>query len=193
MTAGPPRDGLDTFPRLVLRHAAERGRKIAMRHKDLGLWQSWSWSEIAANMRAYAAGLALLGVERGEAVAIIGANRPRLYWTFLAAQALGAIPVPVYADAIADELGYVLDDAGCVIAVAEDHEQVDKILSIMGRVPQLRHLLYDEPKGLLEYDHGFMTSIGDAIENGRARLEADPQFARGSTPGSPPARARIFR
>ena len=73
MTAGPPRDGLDTFPRLVLRHAAERGRKSAMRHKDLGLWQSWSWSEIAANMRAYAAGLALLGVERGEAVAIIGA------------------------------------------------------------------------------------------------------------------------
>lgn len=183
MTAGPPRDGLDTFPRLVLRHAAERGRKSAMRHKDLGLWQSWSWSEIAANMRAYAAGLALLGVERGEAVAIIGANRPRLYWTFLAAQALGAIPVPVYADAIADELGYVLDDAGCVIAVAEDHEQVDKILSIMGRVPQLRHLLYDEPKGLLEYDHGFMTSIGDAIENGRARLEADPQFARGIDAG----------
>ncbi len=183
MTAGPPRDGLDTFPRLVLHHAAERGRKIAMRHKDLGLWQSWSWSEIAANMRAYAAGLALLGVERGEAVAIIGANRPRLYWTFLAAQALGAIPVPVYADAIADELGYVLDDAGCVIAVAEDHEQVDKILSIMGRVPQLRHLLYDEPKGLLEYDHGFMTSIGDAIETGRARLEADPQFARGIDAG----------
>jgi long-chain acyl-CoA synthetase len=183
LTAGPPQDGLDTFPKLVLHHAVERGRAIAMRHKDLGLWQSWSWSEVAANMRAYAAGLALIGVERGEAVAIIGANRPRLYWTFLAAQALGAIPVPVYADAIADELGYVLDDAGCVVAVAEDQEQVDKIFSIQGRVPKLRHLLYDEPKGLSDYDHAFMTTIGEAIETGRARLAADPKFAAGIDAG----------
>ena len=144
-----------------------------MRHKDLGLWQSWSWAEIAEAMRAYAAGLALLGVKPGEAVAIVGGNRPRLYWTFLAAQALGAIPVPVYADSIADELAYVLDDAGCAVAVAEDQEQVDKILSISERLPRLRHLLYDEPRGLLDYDHAQMGSITEAIEAGRRKLASD--------------------
>ncbi|MBV9568166.1 MAG: AMP-binding protein, partial [Hyphomicrobiales bacterium] len=177
LTADPVRDRLDTFPRLVLHHATERGRKIAMRHKDLGLWQSWSWFELAANMRAYAAGLSLIGLQRGEAVAIIGSNRPRLYWTFLAAQALGAIPVPVYADAIADELGYVLDDAGCVVAVVEDQEQVDKVLSLQGRMPKLRHMLYDEPKGLSNYDPTSLAPISDVIEKGRASLAADPRFA----------------
>ena len=177
LTADPPPERLDTFPRLVLHHAAERGRNTAMRHKDLGLWQSWSWSELAADMRAYAAGLSLIGVKRGEAVAIIGSNRPKLYWTFLAAQALGAIPVPMYADAIADELGYVLDDSGCVVAVLEDQEQVDKVLSLKGRVPKLRHLLYDEPKGLSDYDHALLTPIGETIEAGRARLADDPKFA----------------
>jgi long-chain acyl-CoA synthetase len=161
----------------MLHHAAERRRKIAMRHKDLGLWQSWSWSDLAANMRAYAAGLALIGVERGEAIAIIGSNRPKLYWTFLAAQALGAIPVPVYEDAIADELGYVLDDAGCVLAVVEDQEQVDKVLSLEKRVPKVRCLLYDEPKGLSDYDHTFLVPIDKVIETGRARLAAEPKFA----------------
>ncbi|SDR23655.1 long-chain acyl-CoA synthetase [Rhizobiales bacterium GAS113] len=179
MAAGPPQDGLDTFPKLVQRHAVTRGSKIAMRHKDLGLWQSWSWAELAEAVRAYAAGLALIGVKRGDAVAIIGSNRPRLYWSFLAAQALGAVPVPVYADSVADELGYVLDDAGCVVAVAEDQEQVDKILSISERVPQLRHMLYDEPRGLIDYDHAQMTPISDAIAAGRQRLAADPQFAAG--------------
>ena len=179
MIADASRERLDTFPRLVLHHAAKRGRKIAMRHKDLGLWQSWSWLELAANMRAYAAGLSLIGLRRGEAVAIIGSNRPRLYWTFLAAQALGAIPVPVYADAIADELGYVLDDAGCVLAVVEDQEQVDKILSLEGRVPKLRHLLYDEPKGLSDYDPKSLTPISDVIARGRTRLAADADFSRG--------------
>ena len=179
LTADPPQDGLDTFPKLVLRHAALRGHKVAMRHKDLGLWQSWSWGEIAQAMRAYAAGLSLIGVRRGDAVAIIGSNRPRLYWSFLAAQALGAIPVPVYADSVADELGYVLQDAGCVVAVAEDQEQIDKILSVSQTLPQLRHALYDEPRGLAEYDHARLTPVADVIAQGRERLEADPQFAAG--------------
>jgi long-chain acyl-CoA synthetase len=168
---------LDTFPKLVMRHAEERAAKIAMRHKDLGLWQSWSWAEAARTMRSYAAGLSLLGVERGDCVAIVGGNRPRLYWTFLAAQALGAIPVPVYADSIADELGYVLSDAGCVLAVAQDQEQVDKILSISERLPQLRHLIYDEPRGLSDYDHARMSPVIDTIEAGRRRLDADAAFA----------------
>jgi long-chain acyl-CoA synthetase len=177
VTAGPPQDGRDTFPKLVLGHAAERGGKIAMRHKDLGLWQSWSWAEVAETMRAFAAGLSLVGVRRGVAIAIVGANRPRLYWTFLAAQALGAVPVPVYADSVADELAYVLDDAGCVVAVAEDQEQIDKLLSISERTPRLRHLLYDEARGLSDYDHARMMPIAEAIETGRRRLADDPQFA----------------
>ena len=110
-------------------------------------------------------------------MAIIGGNRPRLYLTFLAAQALGAVPVPVYADSIADELGYVLDDAGCVLAVAQDQEQVDKILSISDRLPLIRHVIYDEPRGLSDYDHTQMGSIADTIERGRRRLAGDPGAA----------------
>jgi long-chain acyl-CoA synthetase len=177
LAAGPPRDGLDTFPKLVMRHAAQRGRKTAMRQKYLGLWQSWSWADVSQSMRSYAAGLALIGVERSEAVAIIGSNRPRLYWTFLAAQALGAVAVPVYADSIADELGYVLHDAGCVVAVAEDQEQVDKILSVADRLPRLRRIIYDGPRGLSGYDHARLSPIDEVIENGRGRLSADAVFA----------------
>ena len=79
-----------------------------MRHKDLGIWQTWTWSEVLEIVRAYAVGLNRLGLKRGETIAIVGANRPKLYWSVMAAQMLGAIPVPVYSDAVAEELAFVL-------------------------------------------------------------------------------------
>ncbi|WP_425547577.1 AMP-binding protein, partial [Aminobacter aminovorans] len=114
-----------------------------MRHKDLGIWRTWSWSELAETIRAYAAGLQQLGLQRGATIAVIGQNRPAMYWTILAAQWLGAIPVPVYADAVADEMAYVLDHADVAFAAVQDQEQVDKLISIQDRVPKLRTVLYD--------------------------------------------------
>src|SRR5690606_17698561 len=147
------------------------------RHKDLGIWQSWNWAEVVEQIRAFAKGLEQLGLKRGEKVAIVGYNRPRLYWSMAAAQWLGAIPVPVYADSVADEMAYVLDHAEAVFAVVQDQEQVDKVLSIGERLPKLRHMLYDEPRGLRDYDHGTLHDIDKVIASGRAALKASSDVA----------------
>ena len=114
--------------------ARPRGSRIAMRHKDLGIWQSWTWAQVLDEVRAFSVGLEELGLKRGDKFAIIGANRPRLYWAMCAGQALGAVPVPIYADSVADEMAYVLEHAEVTVAVVENQEQVDKVLSIADRV-----------------------------------------------------------
>ena len=113
--------GADTFPRLLLHHAAVRPDAPAIREKDLGIWQSWTWGEVCEQARLLAAGLAAMGFRRGDHLAIIGENRPRLYWSIMAAQALGGVPVPLYQDSIAQELAFVLGDAEVEFAVVEDH------------------------------------------------------------------------
>lgn len=120
----------DTFPKLLRRNAAQRPNHPANRLKEHGIWRIWTWSAVLDEVQALAAGLATLGVVRGDTIAVIGHNRPRLYWAFTAAQSLGAIPVPVYQDAIAEEIAYVLAHAEVKVAVVQDQEQVDKLLSI---------------------------------------------------------------
>ncbi len=166
----------DTFPKLLARNARLRPKRTAFRHKDLGIWQSWTWGEVHDIVRAYACGLQSLGLKRGGKIAIIGYNRPYLYWTICAAQWLGAIPIPVYADSVADEMAYVLSHAEVTHAAVQDQEQVDKILSVSEQLPQLEHVLYDEQKGLKDYDHSRLHSIQSVVEEGRARL-ADAQEA----------------
>jgi long-chain acyl-CoA synthetase len=166
----------DTFPKLLIRNAELYGTRPAMRHKDLGIWQTWTWAQVLEIVRAYAAGLHKLGVKRGETIAIVGANRPKLYWSVMAAQMLGAIPVPVYADAVADELAFVLAHAEVRFAAVEDQEQVDKIMSVMDRLPKLQELLYDESRGLRDYDHSHLHPMEDVIAEGRKAL-ADPKMA----------------
>ena len=168
--------GADTFPKLLVRNARIYGARPSMRHKDLGIWQSWTWSQVLDIVRAYAVGLHRLGLKRGETIAIVGANRPRLYWSVMAAQMLGAIPVPVYADAVADELAFVLAHADVHFAAVEDQEQVDKILSVTERVPHLGLMVYDEKRGLRDYDHSRLHSMDDVIEGGRKAL-ADPSVS----------------
>ena len=143
----------DTFPKLLLRNAEDFRGRPAIRHKDLGIWQAWTWAQVLDEVRALSVGLAELGVARGDHVAVIGANRPRLYWAMCAAQALGAVPVPIYADSVADEMAYVLGHAEIAVAVVQDQEQVDKILSMSDQLTRLRHIVYDEPRGLRDYDH----------------------------------------
>ena len=167
----------DTFPKLLIRNAHSFGARPAMRHKDLGIWQTWTWGELNEIVRAYAVGLHRLGLKRGETIAIVGANRPKLYWSVMAAQTLGAVPVPVYADAVADELSYVLGHAEVRFAAVEDQEQVDKIMSVKDRLPKLEQMVYDEARGLRDYDHSHLHPIDEIIEDGRKALK-DPAIGQ---------------
>src|SRR5262249_1741855 len=142
---------LDTFPRLLLHHASVRGDRPAIREKDLGIWHTWTWRQVFAEVRTLAGGLAELGFGRGDHLGIVGANRPRLYFAMMAAQALGGIPVPLYQDAVAAEMVFPLDNAEVRVAVVEDQEQLDKLLSILDRCPRLEHIVYDDPRGLRHY------------------------------------------
>jgi len=145
-----------------------------MRFKEAGIWQRWTWAEIFDIVRDYAVGLTDLGLKRGDKIAIVGTNRPKLYWSIMAAQCLGAVPVPVYADAVADEMAYVLDHAEVVMAAVEDQEQVDKLISVRDRVPRLRHILYDEPRGLRDYDHSHLHPISAIIARGKVMQQEGP-------------------
>ncbi len=168
----------DTFPKLLIRNAEIFAARPAIRHKDLGIWQTWTWAQVLEEVRAFSVGLAELGLARGDKVAVVGANKPRLYWSMAAAQVLGAVPVPVYADSVAEEMAYVLDHAEAKLAIAEDQEQVDKILSVADRLPRLSLILYDEARGLRDYDHSRLKSIDDVQRLGRDKLAGDPQALR---------------
>ena len=163
---------LDTFPKVLLDLVEKRPDGVAIREKDYGIWQSWIWREVAEEVRALACGLASFGLERGDKVAIVGDNRPRLYWAMLATQALGGVPVPLYQDSIADEMQYVIEHAEVRFAILEDQEQVDKVLSMKERCPRLEMLVYDDPRGLRHYRESFLLSIDEIQSSGR-KFHAD--------------------
>jgi len=161
----------DTFPKLLLRNAEYLADRPAMREKEFGIWQTWTWSEVLDEVRAFALGLKKMGLKRGDSIAIIGDNRPRLYWTFLAAQSLGAVPVPVYQDAVADEMVYVLKHAKVSFVMAENQEQVDKILTVSDKVKAIKEIIFDDERGLKNYGHGHIRSFVAVREVGRAELK----------------------
>ncbi|MDG4553417.1 MAG: AMP-binding protein [Candidatus Competibacter sp.] len=165
-----------TFPRLLFHHAQARGNAPAIREKDLGIWQTWTWSDVAERVRALASGLAALGFKRGDNLAIIGDNRPHLYMMMSAAQCLGGVPVPLYQDAVADEMLFVLKDAAIRFAAVEDQEQVDKLLDVMDRVPLLEHIVYDDPRGMRHYNQPFLHDIDALMEMGRIHNRNHPDF-----------------
>jgi long-chain acyl-CoA synthetase len=164
----------DTLPKVLLRNAAQFADRPAMRHKDYGIWQTWTWKELAEEVRAFAIGLRKLGLERGDAVSIIGDNRPRLYAAIAAVQSLGCIPVPVYQDAVADEMAYVLEHAEVRFAVVGDQEQVDKIISIADRLQKLERIVYDEERGLATYDPARLHSFKHVQGLGREEMRTNP-------------------
>ena len=178
MNTKPAADGpLDTFPKYLLLNARRIADRPAMRWKDYGIWQSWTWAEQKDEIRAFALGLQESGIRHGDKVAVVGANRPRLYWSICALQSIGAVPVPVYADAVAEEMAYVLDHAGVVCAVVQDQEQVDKLLSFQEKIPALKRVVYDETRGLADYDHEHMKSFVEVQEIGRSLLQREPSRA----------------
>lgn len=167
---------LSTFPRLLLQHAQHKADHPAYREKDLGIWQSWTWAQTLDEVRALACGLAAIGFQRGMNLALIGDNRPRLYWAMSAAQVLGGVPVPLYQDAPAADLTYVLQDAQVQFAIAEDQEQVDKLLEIAQSLPGLRHIVYDNERGMRHYTHQGVLSYARLQEIGREYQQQHPQF-----------------
>jgi len=140
-----------TFPHLLLKHAAERPGAAALREKEYGIWQTWTWAEVAQDVRHMACGLAALGLAKGQNLAFISDNRPHLYMGFVAVQSIGAVPIPLYQDAVAQEMCFVMQDADIAFAFAENQEQVDKLLEVRETVPGIQHIIYDDPRGLRKY------------------------------------------
>lgn len=159
--------GRDTFPKLMTLNATRFADSPAYREKMYGIWKTHTWSETLDETRAIAMGLMEAGLAKGERLAIIGSNRPPLYWSMVAAQMVGATPVPIYQDAVAEEMVFVLQHAEVTFAVVENQEQVDKVMSIKDRLPSLRHIVYRDPRGLRKYDHTDMSSLSDLQELGR--------------------------
>ncbi|MGB0506714.1 MAG: AMP-binding protein [Pikeienuella sp.] len=160
-------EALDTLPKLLDWNAKNRADVPASREKEFGIWQSWTWSEVREEVRSLALGLAEIGLNEGDNVAIIGSNRPRLYWSMPAIQSCGAVPVPLYQDSVAEEMQFVLEHAEIRFAVVEDQEQVDKVLSIADRLPMLEQIIYADPRGLRKYDHTQLHSYQDLQQLGR--------------------------
>jgi len=168
--------GLDTFPKLLMHHARVRSERPAIREKHLGIWQTWSWARFASEVRAMASGLAAQGLRRGDHLALVGDNRPRIYAAMCAAQCLGGIPVPLYQDAVAAEMAYPIQNASIKYAVVEDQEQVDKLLEILPQCPTLAHIYYDEPRGLRNYTQPQLKSCDELVALGAEAQKRDPAF-----------------
>ena len=165
-----------TFPRLLLQHAQQRPQAPAMREKEYGIWQTTSWQQMAEMVRDISCGLHQLGLRRGEHLVVIGANRPRLYAAMLAAQSLGAIPVPLYQDAVGSECVFPINNAEVRFVVVEDQEQVDKMLEIRPQCPQLAHILFDDPRGLRNYDEPGLAGLKEIAASGHVFAEEHPDF-----------------
>jgi len=156
-----------------------RGARPAIREKDFGIWQTWNWAESEKEIRALACGLAAYGFEAGDRLAIIGDNRPQLYWAMVAAQYDGGVPVPVYQDSVAEEMQFVLEHADARFALAEDQEQVDKLLEIKDRCPKLEHIIYKDLRGMRDYDQPFIHSLDEVLQKGRQYDIDHPGYAEG--------------
>ncbi|GHC87473.1 long-chain-fatty-acid--CoA ligase [Pseudorhodoferax aquiterrae] len=165
-----------TFPQLLRKHATERPDAPAMREKEFGIWQTLTWRDLATMVEHAACGLHLAGLQRGEHLAVVGANRPRLYACMLAAQALGAIPVPLYQDAVAAECVFPLSNAEVRMCVVEDQEQVDKMLEVRSKYPALARIWYDDPRGLRNYSESGLAGLTELLELGKARAAQDSGF-----------------
>jgi long-chain acyl-CoA synthetase len=165
-----------TFPRLLLDHAARRPLATALREKEYGIWQSLTWQALAEMVKGLACGLHQSGLQRGEHVIVVGANRPRLYASMLAVQSLGAIPVPLYQDAVATEYVFPINNAEVRFAVVENQEQVDKLLEIRPECQQLAHIFFDDPRGLRNYQQEGLASLSDLQDKGQQFAKQSPTF-----------------
>jgi len=163
--------GLASIPALLQRNATLFAEKDAYREKEFGIWQSWTWAETEKEIEALALGLINVGVNEGDFIAIIGRNRPYFYWAMVAAQSIGAVPVPVYNDSSAEEMAYILGHCGARFVIAEDQEQVDKVIDIQDQLHQFEHMIYVDPRGMRKYDHHQLHEYSHIQDQGRAAYD----------------------
>jgi len=149
-----------------------------MREKEFGIWQALHWSDLRQLVEHIACGLHQAGLRRDDHMVVVGSNRPRLYATMLAIQALGAVPIPLYQDAAATECVFPINNADVKFAFAEDQEQVDKLLEAREQCPQLAHVYFDDPRGLRDYDEAGLASIDELMAAGTAFAAQHPDFFR---------------
>jgi long-chain acyl-CoA synthetase len=161
----------ESVPALLARNVAQFGSKPAYREKEFGIWQTWTWAEAAEEIQAIAYGYLALGVEKGDHIAIVGRNRPAMYWSMVAAMKVGAVPVPMYQDAVAEEMTYALDHSGARFVVCGDQEQVDKVIEVQETVHQIEHIIYQDARGLRKYDHTKLHALSAIQDEGRAAHE----------------------
>ncbi|KAJ30099.1 long-chain fatty acid--CoA ligase [Sulfitobacter pontiacus 3SOLIMAR09] len=160
-------DGPQSVPALLHRNAKQFANAPAYREKEYGIWQSWTWAQTRDEVEALALGLLELGANEGDFIAIIGRNRPYLYWAMMAAEMVGAVPVPLYQDANAEEMAYVLDHCGARFVIAGDQEQVDKVLDVQDQLTQFERMIYLDPRGLRKYDHAALDQYSAVQDMGR--------------------------
>jgi long-chain acyl-CoA synthetase len=165
-------DGPASVPALLHRNAKQFADAPAYREKEYGIWQTWTWSQTRDEVEALALGLMDMGINEGDFVAIIGRNRPYLYWAMVAAEMCGAVPVPLYQDANAEEMAYVMSHCGARFAIVGDQEQVDKIFEVQDQLPEFEQMIYLDPRGLRKYDHAAMAQYSDVQERGRKTRQA---------------------
>lgn len=168
MSAGPNANGAQTLPELLSRNARTMRNKVAYREKEFGIWQTWTWADAEKHVENLAKGLLTLGVDAGDLIAVAGRNRPALYWAMIATQKVGAIPVPLYQDAAAEEIAYALENSGAHIAFVADQEQVDKIAEVRDQLPNLKHVVYLDGRGLRKYASDGLSSFADVQAKGAA-------------------------
>jgi long-chain acyl-CoA synthetase len=176
-----------TLPQLLRRNAETIASRPAMREKNHGIWETFTWAQYWKEVRDFALGLAAHGFRRGDKLAVIGDNRPRLYWAQLAAQCLGGTAVPMYQDSIATELVFVLNHAEVSVVVAEDQEQVDKILSLKAELPHLELVVYDDPRGLRHYQTTGLESFDRVEAAGREFGASHPGYVEAEIDRGEPA------
>ncbi|GIX49545.1 MAG: long-chain-fatty-acid--CoA ligase [Candidatus Tectimicrobiota bacterium] len=163
-----------TLPQFLVRNARDFPHEVAIREKEYGIWQQWTWAQYLQEVRDFALGLVALGFNAGDKLAILSDNRPQVYWAMVAAQAVRGTPVPLYQDSISRELQYVIDHSDAVMVLAEDQEQVDKVLEIKEHLPKVRKVIYDDPKGMRHYTDPLLTSFVAVQEAGRQLARQRP-------------------
>jgi long-chain acyl-CoA synthetase len=163
-----------TLPQLFLENCRRLGGSVAMREKDRGIWKSFTWQQYGERVRHLALYLMSLGVEPGHKVALLGENKPQIYWAEMAAQAVGAAAVGIFSDCGPKEVAYFVDHGDVEVIFVHDQEQVDKVLDAVSALPRLKKAVYWDPKGLWSYRSGLLVSMDQALELGRAYGEAHP-------------------
>lgn len=166
----------DTLPKNLYQNFLQKPGRVAMRSKERGIWQSYTWEDCYTKVKYFSLGLASLGLKRGDKVSILGDNKPQWYWAELAVQAVGGIAVGIFTDCIPSEVKFYVEHSGSKFVVAYDQEQIDKLLEIKEELPLLKKLIYWEPKGLWSYKEAILMSFDEVIEIGERYEKENPRF-----------------